>query len=59
MMARAEVILSEKMLLVFCCFTKKLVLFGLLKAKQSLLVSNIILIDPNVTSRNAQGRKPH
>ena len=46
MMALAEVILAEieKMLLIFHCFTNKLdlVLFGLLKAKHSTLVSMII-----------------
>ena len=33
MMARAEVILPEKMLLVFRCFTNKMVLFGFAKSK--------------------------
>ena len=33
MMAWAEVILSEKLLLVFHCFTNKMVLFGLAKSK--------------------------
>ena len=33
MMAWAEVILSEKLLLVFCCFTNKMVLFGFAKSK--------------------------
>ena len=33
MMARAEVILSEKLLLVFRCFTYKMVLFGFAKRK--------------------------
>ena len=47
------------MLLVFRCFTNKLVLFGLLKAKQSILVSKIILTDPYVTSKDLQGRKPY
>ena len=32
-MAWAEVILSEKLLLVFCCFTNKMVLFGFAKSK--------------------------
>ena len=32
----------------FCCFANKLVLFGSLKAKQSILVSKIILTDPYV-----------
>ena len=59
MMARAEVILSEKMLLVFRCFTNKLLLFGSLKAKQSILVSKIFLTDPYVTSRDLEGRKPY
>ena len=59
MMARAEVILSEKMLLVFRCFTNKLVLFGSVKAKQSILVSKIILTDPYETSRDLQGRNPY
>ena len=59
MMARAEVILSEKMLLVFRCFTNKLVLFGSVKAKQSVLVSKIILTDPYETSRELQGRNPY
>ena len=57
MMGRAEVILSEKMLLVFRCFTNNLVLFGSLKAKQSILVSKIILIDPYVTSKRLAGQK--
>ena len=56
MMARAEVILSKK-LLVFRCFANKFVLFGSLKTKQSVLVSKNILIDPYVTSRDLQGRK--
>ena len=34
----------------FSFFTNKLVLFGSLKAKQSILVSKIILTDPYVTS---------
>ena len=59
MMARAEVISSEKMLPVFHCFTNKLVLFGSLKAMQSVLVSKIFLTDPYVTSRDLQGRKPY
>ena len=33
MMAWAEVILSEKLLLVFRCFTNKMVLFGFAKSK--------------------------
>ena len=33
MMAWAEVILSEKLLLVFCYFTNKMVLFGFAKSK--------------------------
>ena len=33
MMAWAEVILSEKLLLVFRCFTNKMVLFGFTKSK--------------------------
>ena len=33
MMAWAEVILSEKLLLVFRCFTKKMVLWGFVKSK--------------------------
>ena len=52
MMAWAEVILSEKLLFVFRCFTNKTVLFGTLKAKQLILVSKIILTDPYVTSRD-------
>ena len=32
-MAWAEVILSEKLLLVFCCFTNKMALFGIAKGK--------------------------
>ena len=59
MMARAKVILSEKMLLVFRCFTNKLVLFGSVKAKQSVLVSKIILTDPYETSRELQGKNPY
>ena len=31
---------------VFCCFTSKIVPFGLLKGKQLILVSKIILTDP-------------
>ena len=38
MMAWAEVILSEKLLLVFRCFTSKMVIWGSLKAKQLILV---------------------
>ena len=34
-------------------------LFGSLKAKQSILVSKIILTDPYVTSRDLKGRKPY
>ena len=43
------------------CFSLfyKLLLFGLLKAKQSILVSKIILKDPYATSRDLQGRKPY
>ena len=58
-MARAEVILFENLLLVFCCFTNKMVLFGSLKEKQVILVSKIILTDPYVTSRDLHGRKPY
>ena len=57
MMAWAEVILSEKLLLVFLCFTNKMVLLGSLKARQLILVSKIILTDPYVTSRDLHGRK--
>ena len=53
------IILSEKLLLIFCCFTNKMVLSGLLKAKQLILVSKIILIDPYVTSRDLQHSKPY
>ena len=35
-MAPAEVVLSEKLLLVFCCFTNKMVLFGLPKAFEAI-----------------------
>ena len=59
MMAWAEVILSEKLLFVFRCFTNKTVLFGTLKAKQLILVSKIILTDPYVTSRDLHSRKPY
>ena len=61
MMAWAEVIMSEKLLLVFRCFTNKMVLFWVnsLKAKQLILVSKIILTDPYVTSRDLHGRKPY
>ena len=60
MMTRAEVILSQKLLFVFRCFTNKMVLFGSLKAKQLILVSKIILTDPYVASRDLQGqRKPY
>ena len=59
MMAWVEVILSEKLLLVFRCFTNKMVLFGSLKAKQLILVSKIILTDPYVTSGDLHGRKPY
>ena len=51
--------MSEKLLLVFRCFTNKIVLFGSLKAKQLNLVSKIILTDPYVTSRDLHGRKPY
>ena len=57
MMAWAEVILSQKLLFVFRCFTNKMVLFGLLKAKQLSLVSKIILTDPYVASRDLQGKR--
>ena len=33
MMVWAEVILSEKLLLIFCCFTNKMVLFGFTESK--------------------------
>ena len=59
MMARAEVILSEKLLLVFGCFTNKMVPFVSLKAKQIILISEIILTSPFVTSRDLQDRKPY
>ena len=59
MMAWAEVILSEKLLLVFRCFTNKMVLLGLLKAEQLILVSKIILTDPYGSSRDLHGRKPY
>ena len=42
---------------VFRCFTDKIVLFGSLKAKQLILVSKIILTDPHVASRDLQGRR--
>ena len=59
-MVRAEVILSEKLLLVFCCFTNEMVPFGSLKIKQLNLISKIVLTDPYVTSRDLQlGRKPY
>ena len=53
----AEVILSQKLLFVFRCFTNKMALFGSLKAKQLILVSKIILTDPYATSRDLQGRR--
>ena len=53
----AEVMLSQKLLFVFLCFTNKMVLFGSLKAKQLILVSKIILTDPYVASRDLQGRR--
>ena len=59
MMAWAEVILFEKLLVVFCCFTNKMVLWGSLKAKQLILVSKIILTDPYVTFGDLHGRKPY
>ena len=60
MMAWAEVILSEKLLLIFHCFTNKMVLLGFVKAfKHLILVSKIILTDPYVTSRDLHGRKPY
>ena len=60
MMAWAEVILSDKLLLVFRCFTNKMVLFGFaIKAKQLILVSKIILTDPYVPSGDLYGRKPY
>ena len=59
MMAWAEVIMSDKLLFVFRCFTNKMVLFRSLKAKQLILVSKIILTDPYVTSRDLHGRKPY
>ena len=52
MMTRVEVILSEKLLFVFHCFTNKMVLFGSQKVKQLILVSKIILTDPYVASRD-------
>ena len=58
MMAWAEVVLSEKLLLVFRCFTNKMVRLGFAKAKQLILVLKIILTDPYVTSRDLHGRKP-
>ena len=57
MMMRAEVVLAQKLLSVFRCFTNKMVLFGSLKAKQLILVSKIILTDPYVASRDLQGRR--
>ena len=58
MMAWAEVILSEKLLLVSRCFTNKMVLFGFAEKQTKLiLVSKIILTDPYVTSRDLHGRK--
>ena len=49
-MAPPEVTLSEKLLLVFRCFTNKMVLFGVvfgsLETKQLILVSKIVLTDP-------------
>ena len=57
MMAPAEVILSQKLLFVFHCFTNKTVLSASLKAKQLILVSKIILTDPYVASRDLQGRR--
>ena len=56
MMERAEAILSEKLLLVFRYFTNKMVIFGLLRAKQLILVSKIILTDPYIISGDLQGR---
>ena len=58
-MAWAEIILSEKLLLVFRCFTNKMVLFGFGESKQLILVSKIILTDPYVTFRDLHGRKPY
>ena len=59
MMARAEVILSEKLLLVFSLFYKQMVLLGFDKSKAIILVPKIILTDPYVTSRDLHGRKPY
>ena len=59
MMAWAEVILSEKLLLVFIVLQTKWCFGGLLKAKQLILVSKIILTDPYVTSKDLHGRKPY
>ena len=61
MMTWAEVILSEKLLLVFRCFINEIYwcFWGSLKAKQLILVSKIILTDLYVTFRDLHGRKPY
>ena len=62
--ASGYVVLSDKLLLVFCCFIDKMVLFwcrllGSLKTKQLVLVSKFFLTNPYVTSRDLQVRKPY
>ena len=51
--------MSEKLLLVFHCFTNKMVLFGFVKSKTINFSSKIILTDPYVASRDLHGRKPY
>ena len=58
MMAWAKVIISDKLLLIFRCFTKKWCFLGSLKAKQLILVSKVILTDPYVTSRDLPAENP-
>ena len=51
MMAWAEVIISNKLLLIFRCFTNKMVLFGFTKSKAINSSFKDYLTDPYVTFR--------